>query len=213
MAVIKTQWQPSFTHADVQILDEQVVGQHFHTLKDLHIRHRSFSGADLNIQRDLLQRQDAVAVLLYDAILDAVVLVEQFRVGALGHPTSAWLLEVVAGLCDCEGSPEEVARREVQEEAGLEVKRLQHLYRYAPSPGAVAEYIDLYLGEVDAREAGGVHGLASECEDIKVHLLDATSAIEMLASGQIDSSPAIIALQWLALNRAELQQLRLREGG
>jgi ADP-ribose pyrophosphatase len=62
------------------------------------------------------------------------------------------------------------------------------------------------LGLVDARELGGVHGLAEEGEDIKVHVLGLPQVVEMLNAGEIDNSPAIIAIQWLLLNKEEVDK-------
>ena len=54
---------------------------------------------------------------------------------------------------------------------------------------------------VDAANAGGLHGEPSEGEDIRVTVLPYARARTALRTGAIVSSPAIIALQWLALNR------------
>ena len=81
-------------------------------------------------------RHDAVCVLPYDPQRDRVVLIEQFRVGALGKVDNPWLIELVAGLIDKDESPDEVARREAVEEAGLELADLWPVTRYFPSPGA-----------------------------------------------------------------------------
>ncbi len=73
------------------------------------------------------------------------------------------------------------------------------------SPGACSETCDIFLGRIDARGVGGIHGLVSENEDILVKAMPFTEARALLARDEIDNSAAVIALQWLALHRDELR--------
>src|SRR5665213_542878 len=86
-------------------------------------RHRLHAGGwSKIIGREIFDRGNAVALLLYDPDRDTVVLVEQFRLPAMLGGAPAWQIEPVAGLLDQEGESEEaVARREAQEEAGLTI--------------------------------------------------------------------------------------------
>ncbi|KZY89612.1 hypothetical protein A3744_23025 [Oleiphilus sp. HI0073] len=152
-------------------------------------------------------RGDATCVLLYDPSLQALVLVEQFRAGGLLHSDSPWMLELVAGINEQGEAPEEVACREAVEEADAHILDLMPIYDFFPSPGGSTERIHLFLGLVDARALGGVHGLAEEGEDIKVHVLDLPEAVSMLSRGEIDNSPAIIAIQWLLLNKTRVDDV------
>jgi 8-oxo-dGTP pyrophosphatase MutT (NUDIX family) len=88
-------------------------------------------------------------MLPYDPQRDEVVLIEQFRVGALGKTDNPWLIELVAGLIDKEEQPEEVAHREAQEEAGLVIGALWPMTKYFPSPGGSNEFVHLYLGRCE----------------------------------------------------------------
>ena len=136
---------------------------------------------------------------------------EQFRVGALATTDRPWLLELVAGIIDRDETPEAVVRREAGEEAGLTVGRTQHLYSYLASPGGSTERIDLFVGEVDASNAGGIHGLDSEVEDIRVRVVTREEAIALLDEGRIDNAATIMALQWLARHGEVLRQRWLQE--
>lgn len=69
-------------------------------------------------------------VLPYDPQRDEVVLIEQFRVGAMGRTDNPWLVEMVAGLIDKDEQPEEVAHREAEEEAGLTFSALWPITKY-----------------------------------------------------------------------------------
>lgn len=126
-----------FSQQDVQILRREPGFRGFYQVDVLTLRHRLFAGGwGPELRRELFVRRDAVCVLPYDPWEDAVVLVEQMRVGALDKRASPWMLELVAGLFDEGESAEEVARREAQEEAGLELRELIPITRYFPSPGA-----------------------------------------------------------------------------
>ncbi len=199
---------PKFGINDVEILSEVEAYKGFYTLKNYQLRHRLFAGGwGQHVQRELVCRIPAVAVLLYDAVADAVVLIEQFRVGAMAHPQGPWQLEMVAGLIDTDESPEQVAARECQEEAGVEVapEQLQKVCEYLVSPGGSNETLSIYCAPVQAAAVSGIHGLPSEGEDIRVLSLTRDQAWLWLQQGKVTNAATIIALQWLQLNYCQLQ--------
>lgn len=193
---------------DIELIEREQCFRGFYSVDRLHLRHRLFSG-DMGplISRELFVRHDAVCVLPYDPQRDTVVLIEQFRVGALDKSVNPWLLELVAGLVDTDESAETIAHREAHEEAGLQLSALWPITRYYPSPGGSNERVQLYLGRCDSRTAGGVHGLAEEGEDIRVHVWPLADALEAVRNGCIDNAASIIALQWLAMHHREVQEL------
>ncbi|ROR32297.1 NUDIX domain-containing protein [Inmirania thermothiophila] len=199
-------FRPRFRLGDVRVLARETCHDGFFRLDRLHLRHALFGGGESPpLMRELFVRGEAVAVLPYDPAADAVVLVEQFRVGALAHPAGPWLLEIVAGVFDHGESAEAVARREVREETGCEATALWPLGRFYTSPGASSERILLYLARVRAPAAGGVFGLAEEGEDIRSHVLPLAEALAGIEAGWIEASYSIIALQWLALHRTRVR--------
>lgn len=190
-----------------EILDKTLGYHGFFQLECYRLRHELFGGGwSPVITRECLERGHAVAVLLYDPDRDHVVLLEQFRVGALEAPGGPWLLEIVAGILDHpEETAEETAQRETLEEAGCEVSQLTPICRYLVSPGGASESITLFCGRVDtASVTPGIRGVATEHEDIRVHIVTRTEALAWLRTGRICSAAPIIALQWLELNRAQL---------
>ncbi len=192
---------------DYRIVERENCFTGFYKLDRLHVQHRQFSGAmGPVLSRELFVRHEAVCVLPYDPQRDALVMIEQFRVGAIDRAESPWLLEMVAGLIDKDESPEEVARREAIEEAGLEIGELRPIARYFPSPGGSDELVHLYLGRCDSRGAGGIHGLEEEGEDIRVHVLSFDEAMRTLTDGTINNAACLIALQWLSLHRDEIRE-------
>ncbi len=171
------------------------------------LRHRLFSGEwSRELTRELFERGHAAAVLPYDPVTDRVVLTEQFRIGALQAPGGPWLLEIVAGIIEAGETPQDVVRREAMEEIGCAVSDLVSICDYHVSPGGTSERIHLFCGRVDASQAGGVHGVADEDEDIRVVVMSADDAIAHMQAGQIVSAAPIIALQWLMMNRASLRE-------
>lgn len=195
-----------FSADDVTIEKRETVFQGFFRMDKLWLTHPRFDGGQMPVfTRELFLRGDATCVLPYDPRRDEVVLLEQFRLGALGRDQSPWLLELVAGMNEPGERPEDVASREAQEEAGLSFRRLEKICDYLVSPGGTTEMIHLYLGETSTVGAGGLYGLDHEHEDIRAHVVPAEDAIAMIHDGRINNAAAIIALQWLQLNRPRLR--------
>ncbi|MDT8364466.1 MAG: NUDIX domain-containing protein [Nitrosomonas sp.] len=192
-----------------EVLDKTVCYQGFFRMERYRVRHSRFSGGwSRPVTRELLERGHAAAVLPYDPITDRVVLIEQFRIGALTAPDGPWLLEIVAGIIETNEAPQEVVIRESVEEAGCHISELMPLYDYLVSPGGTSEQISLFCGKTDTVSVSNnaIHGLANEDEDIKVHVMALSEALALLPTGTIKSASAIIALQWLALNRENVRQ-------
>ena len=186
----------------VELLDKSERYSGFFRINRYRLRHRLFAGGWSGvIEREVFERGHAVGVLPYDPVADSVVLIEQFRIGALVAGMNPWLIEVVAGIVEEGETPEEVARRETQEEAGLEIQALMPMCRYLVSPGGSSESVRLYCGRVDSRGAAGIHGLAEEHEDIRVDRVAYEEAMHLLEEGRVTNSVSLIALQWLALHR------------
>ncbi|MFR0674240.1 NUDIX domain-containing protein [Enterobacterales bacterium AW_CKDN230030176-1A_HGKHYDSX7] len=192
----------------VEIVERVTCYQGFYRLDKVRLRHELFAGGlGREISRELFVRHDAVCVLPYDPQRDEVVLIEQFRVGALDKTQNPWLIELVAGLIDKDERPEEVAHREAEEEAGLRFSALWPMTRYFPSPGGSDEFVHLFLGRCDSEGAGGLHGLEEEGEDIRVKVWSFEDALQAVRDGRIGNAASIIAIQWLALNRDEVRGL------
>ncbi len=189
----------------VQMLDKQPLYKGFFTMLRYSFRHKLFAGGWSQIlHREIFERGHAVAVLPYDPVTDEVVLIEQFRAGAMATSANPWLFECVAGIIDEGESPEQVCQREAMEEAGLQIGRLHPMLSYLSSPGGTTERLYLFIGECRAEQAQGVHGLAEEGEDIRVHRMPSAQALTMMDNGQIDNAATLISLQWFALNKNKL---------
>ncbi|MDD2863779.1 MAG: NUDIX domain-containing protein [Methylococcales bacterium] len=192
---------------DVKILNKQALYDGFFRMEKYHLQHELFAGGwSGEIHRELFERGNCVAVVLYDPKRDEVVLIEQFRVGAIENPINTpWLIEIVAGIMEEGESPEEVAKREAFEEAGCEISELIKINRFYLSPGGSSEQLTLFCGLINSENAGGIHGLAHEHEDILVRTVPFSTAYEMIENNEIDSAIPMVAIQWLALNRQKFQ--------
>jgi ADP-ribose pyrophosphatase len=194
-----------FTPQDVDVISKETLFQGFFRMVKYRFKHKLFEGGwSEEIEREMFERGQAAAMLPYDPARDEVVIIEQIRVGALEH-AHPWQLEIVAGVIDPDETSEQVIRREAMEEAGIEVNRIEKISSYYPSSGGCSELLDVFVGEIDATQAKGVHGLDYEGEDIKVHVMSREEAYRLVKNGQIENGASIIALQWLELNYQQLQ--------
>ena len=189
-----------------EVTDRRVAYQGYFRVSICQFRHTLFAGGwSPPVKREVFERGPVVAVLHYDPRRDEVSLIRQVRAGALAADRHPWIWEVVAGEIEAGEAAEGVARREAVEEAGIAIDSLMHMHTYLVSPGGCSEVCSSYLGRADLAGVGGVHGLAAEGEDIMVRTLPLAEARAMLERGEIGSSLAIVALQWLALHRERVR--------
>ncbi len=192
---------------DYEVTQREVLYRGVFTFARYHFRYKLFDGSWSHIvNREILERLSAAAVLPYDPVRDEIVLIEQFRPGA-AFQKDPWLVEIVAGILDSDQLPAEVAKREAIEEAGCVIEKVIPICEYFVSPGGSNEYLHLYCGKTDTQNINGVYGLEEENENIRATAMPADEAFEKLRNGLIKTSPAIISLQWLQINRTMLQEL------
>ena len=186
---------------DVELIEKQVAFRGYFQIDRLRLRFPLYEGGmSREVEREVLERGQVAAVLLVDPNRNCVVLIEQFRPGPYAAGEPPWLIEAVAGVIESGESAEELARREAREEANCEITDLFPIMRFFTSPGASTESVALFCGRVDSSDAGGVHGLAEEGEDIRVLVVSVDEALSLLREGRIVNAKTIIALQWLASN-------------
>ncbi len=175
--------------------------QGFFSLDEYEVSHSLFSGGESQIiKRELLKKGNAAAVLLFDPDKDNLVLIEQFRIGAIGDEHSAWMTELVAGFIEPGEKPADVIRREAIEEAGCSFEDPVLICNYYVNPASTSEIISLYCAKVDSTKASGVFGLKEEGEDIRVKVVSLQQAYEYIEQGIIKSATPIMALLWLQNN-------------
>ena len=196
-----------FNADDAELLSQETCFKGFFTVNKYRVRHKLYQGGRSEVfEREIFERGDAVVLMPYDPITDQVVLIEQFRVGALNREQSPWLLEFIAGMFGENESPEQVAIREAKEEANIDIKpeQLQFVSKFLLSPGGATEMAHLFVAKVDVSNLSGVYGLADEHEDILVRVMPRQQAMSLVENGKINNAATIIGLQWLSLNHRAL---------
>jgi ADP-ribose pyrophosphatase len=188
-----------FGAADIEITARETVYRGYFSVEAVNLKHRLFAGGWSDVfRRECFHRGDAVGVLPWDIERDELILIEQFRVGALRADESPWMLELIAGVVEPNESDIDVVHREAQEEAACLLDQVTPIATYYPSAGACSEQIRLFVGRMVSAGVGETHGLDSEHEDIWVHAIPRTQAIALLDAGVINNGHTLIALQWLA---------------
>ncbi len=196
----------------VELIEKQAAFSGYFRIDRLRLRFPLYEGGmSREVSREVLERGQVAAVLLVDPDRDAVVLIEQFRPGPYAAGEQPWMIEAVAGVIEDNEDAAEMAVREAREEADCEITDLLPIMRFFTSPGASTESVSLFCGRVDSSDAGGVHGLEEEGEDIRVMVVSVDAALSLLADGKILNAKTIIALQWLASNYDAVKKRWLAE--
>ncbi len=196
-----------FGAQDVRVLKDERVWSGHYAMRRLTLQYRSFAGGwNEPVVRELFERGDAVGVLPYDPESDSLVMIEQFRTGALRGDDSPWMLELVAGVVEPGEQDEDVVHREAMEEAGCELAELVPIATVFPSAGACSEQVRLFCGRVNHAAIGDLMGLDEEGEDILVHSVPREEAFALLAADRIPNGHTLIALLWFQNHFAALRE-------
>jgi ADP-ribose pyrophosphatase len=196
----------------VEILStEQLYKDHF-SVDKFCMRIRQFDGEWTGeFTRELYRVGRAVVVILFDPHKDALVMIEQFRIAPHVQGREAWMLEHVAGMIDDGETPDAVAHRETQEEAGCTIQNLERVCEYFISPATSDELITLFVGQVDSTKASGIHGLASEHENIRVHVKPVDEVLALADAGRLTNVNTLVGTLWFARNYLMLKEKWLAE--
>jgi ADP-ribose pyrophosphatase len=193
------------TLADIDIRSRELIGQGWGKLERFTFRHKRFDGAwSEPVVRDLYTIGEVAMILPYDPKLDAVLLIEQFRTCGLYWNEATWLIEAVAGIVDPGETPPEVAIREAMEEAACEIAEPVLIATVYSSPGGYGERTHMYAGRTDLSEAGGLHGLAHEHEDIRAVAVPLEEAYAATQDGRVRDAKTMLMIQWLMANKSKL---------
>jgi len=165
------------------------------TAYDGHFKLRllTLQDGEQQLKRERFEPGRAVAALVWDTKKEQYVLARQFRVGP-----EAQMLELAAGMIDGDEEPETAIRRELQEELGYDVDRLEKIARIYPSPGTSSEVITVFFAEV-SNQSGLGGGLIEENENIEAVALSR----EELVRQEFEDAKTIIAVQWAQLHHKQ----------
>jgi nudix-type nucleoside diphosphatase (YffH/AdpP family) len=193
-----------FTH---RILGSSPLYRGFTRLERVDVEVVTRSGETRRFGREVENHGSGAAVLPFDPVARAAVLVRQLRIPMALAGDEAYPLEAIAGLIDIAGEgAEATARREAMEEAGLEVTDLIPVAAGYSSPGISTEKLHLFLAEITlatARKTDG-GGAAHEEEDIEVVVLPLDELAALADRGALLDLKTIILVQSLRLRRPDL---------
>ncbi|MEL6681212.1 MAG: gamma-glutamylcyclotransferase [Pseudomonadota bacterium] len=195
---------------DIKVLDRKPPLGHFFRYQRFSVRHSQFRGGQSDLlSREIFEGVDAAILLPYDPVSDRVLLVEQLRFGpVIRNDPNPWMLEPVAGIVDARETPEDAARREALEEAGITLRDLAFSGSFYPSPGASTDYFYTYVGLCDLpMNEAYLGGIAGESEDLRLHPISFLGAMDLLDTGEIATGPLFFLLYWLSRHRDRLRGL------
>ncbi len=179
----------------VEIHSRNCVFEGFFKIEEVQFRHQRRNGSMSPVLRRLhLERGDGAAVIVHNAGRGCFVFVRQFRYST-HEKGPGWLLETVAGVIEPGQEPEEVARRELLEEAGYRARELEFVGSFYLTPGGSSERIFLFFAEVedvDRVDRGG--GLEVEGEDIEVVEIEEAEIWRALDAGEIVDAKTLVGL-------------------
>ena len=151
--------------------------------------------------REVYDRGNGAAILLYNSTNKTVILTRQFRLPSyLNGNKNGMMIEVCAGLLD-QDNPEQCIIRETEEETGYRISEVKKVFETFMSPGAVTEILYLFVGEYnDSMKVTEGGGLDTEQEHIEVMELPFEKAYTMIETGEIKDAKTILLLQYAKLN-------------
>jgi ADP-ribose pyrophosphatase len=200
----------SMAAGDVEVAARHYPYANYFAVEEYDLSFRRFDGTmSPVVNRATYISGDAVTVLPYDPVRDRVLLVEQFRAGPYARgDANPWQMEAIAGRIDPGETPEEAARREGFEEAGLQLGDLLPVAGYYPTPAGKTEFLYSFVALADLPDGvAGVFGVEGEAEDIRGHLVSFDRLMELVASGEAANAPLILTALWLQRERVLLRGL------
>ncbi|RYD94163.1 MAG: GDP-mannose pyrophosphatase NudK [Sphingobacteriales bacterium] len=188
-------------NTNIRNVKTEILSNNWYVLKKLTFEHRNKSGKWETFQREAYDRGNGATILLYNKASGNVILTRQFRVPTyINGNADGYLIEACAGLLD-KDNPEDCIRKETQEETGYKVSSVKKIFEAYMSPGSVTEIIYFFVAEYDKNmkvSDGG--GLEEETEHIEVLEIPFTTALDMIATGEIRDGKTIMLLQYAQIN-------------
>ncbi|MEM8520067.1 GDP-mannose pyrophosphatase NudK [Flavobacterium sp. PL12] len=180
----------------IKIQKTELLSDNWYILNKVTFDYQKKDGSWITQKREVYDRGDGAAILLYNPNTKKVLLTRQFRLPSyLNGNKSGMMIEVCAGLLD-KDNPEECIIRETEEETGYRISKVEKIMESYMSPGAVTEILHLFVGEYNASmkvSEGG--GLESEQENIDVLEMSYDEAYNMISTGEIKDAKTILLLQ------------------
>ena len=184
----------------IKIKRTDLLSDNWYILKKVTYEYHKDQTAETHI-REVYDRGNGAAILLYNSIEKTVILTRQFRLPTyLNGNKSGMMIEVCAGLLD-KDQPEQCIIRETEEETGYRIKTVRKVFETYMSPGAVTEILHLFVGEYDSTmKVGDGGGADNEQENIEVLEYRFDETFALIESGEIKDAKTIMLLQYAKIN-------------
>jgi ADP-ribose pyrophosphatase len=189
--------------ADVELSEPELLAKGFRDYVRYDVKVRG--PKPLAQKRDVILGGKVIALLPVDIVRDEIVLIRQFRLPAHLGTGKGEMIEIVAGRVDPGETPKQAAARECKEELGVAPAKLLELFSYLTTPGITDEHVTTFVASIDA--AAVSEETIGGGEHIRTLRVPIDAALAALERNTIHNGPAVIGLQWLALNRGNLKKL------
>ena len=187
---------------DIKFTQTEILSDHWYLYQRISFDLEVSPEVWVSQKREVLDRGNGAAILLYNRQAQTVILTRQFRLPTYlnGNP-SGELIEVCAGSIDDE-SPEENIIKETEEETGYKISNPKKVFEAYMSPGAVTEVVHFFMAEYDADLKVGLGGGNSEeTEHIEVLEMTFSQAIELMSKGEIKDAKTMMLLQYAQIHK------------
>ena len=156
---------------------------------------------------EAVKSHDSVAVLLYHEEKKAFLLVKQFRAPVyLNDKTKTYTYELCAGLVDKDVSLVQIAKEEIDEECGYEVKieDIQKVTSFFTNVGISGGCQHLFFAKINEsmkiHQGGGIND-----EQIELHFLPLEQCDELIFDESKAKTPGLMfSFYWFLKNQKEL---------
>jgi len=176
------------------VVDRKRVYSGFQSVDDLRVEFENPDGSHSHeLERLVVERGNAAGVLVHHVGEDRILFAKQFRAAMIGHG-EPWLTEIAAGMIDEGETPEEAARREVEEELGYRVRELVILGEMYATPGGSSEMVSLFYASVTEADRVSDGGGSDDHEDIEIIRIPTLEAIDMVNRGELRDAKTQIAI-------------------
>ena len=184
----------------IKIKRTDLLSDNWYILKKVTYEYHKDQNVETHI-REVYDRGNGAAILLFNSIKKTVILTRQFRLPTyLNGNKSGMMIEVCAGLLD-KDQPEQCIIRETEEETGYRIKTVRKVFETYMSPGAVTEILHLFVGEYDSTmKVGDGGGADNEQENIEVLEYRFDETFALIESGEIKDAKTIMLLQYAKIN-------------
>lgn len=185
--------------AKVRIIDSQVLSDNWYLLKKYTFDFPRRDGEWQRQTREVYDRGNGAAILLYNVARQTLILTRQFRCPLYVNGHDGFLLEVPAGLLD-NLDPKQRIKAEAEEETGYRIDQVQKVFDAFMSPGSVTEKLSFFIAEYDSsQQTGEGGGVKEEGEDIEVIEMAWADALRAIENGDIMDAKTIMLIQYAAL--------------